>query len=56
MPIMNGYVCAQKIKSLYDKKSIFQYCEGEKFCPYMVAYSAHVDNEIEERGLECGFN
>ena len=56
MPIMNGYVCAQKIKTFYEHKQIFQYSEGEKFCPYLVACTAHVDDEIETLAKESGFD
>ena len=55
MPIMDGYECAQKIHSFYEQKQLFQYNEGVKFCPYLVACSAHINEEIESKAKESGF-
>ena len=56
MPVMNGYTCATKIWAHYNQKELFQYNEGKRFCPYLVACSAHVTPEIEQKAKEHGFN
>ena len=57
MPVMNGYVCAQRIKDFYEQKQpLFQCNELDKFCPYLVACSAHISVEIEKEAKVCGFN
>ena len=54
---MNGYVCAQRIKDFYEQKQQFFQCnELDKFCPYLVACSAHISSEIEQKAKECGFD
>ena len=56
MPVMNGYVCAQRIKDFYEQKQLlFQCNELDKFCPYLVACSAHISDSIEVKAKDCGF-
>jgi hypothetical protein len=58
MPIMNGYVCAQKIKAFHNQKTLFDYNEGKdkKFCPFLIAYSAFVDKDVDAKAKDCGFD
>ena len=44
---MNGYNCASNIKRFYNSKELFGYSEGKQLCPYIVACSAYVTDEIE---------
>ena len=56
MPIMNGYVCAQKVRAFHNQNTLFDYNEGDKFCPFLVAYSAFVDKDVEAKAKSCGFD
>ena len=56
MPIMNGFICAEKIKNFYNQNELFGYNEAKEMCPYLVACSAHITPEIEEKARKSGFN
>lgn len=58
MPVMDGFECALKIKDFYrDGNSFFQkQSELEsRYCPYLVACSALINKEIEDKSLFSGF-
>ena len=53
---MNGYQCAANIKRFYNHKQLFGFNEEKHFCPYLVACSAYVTDEIEEKARDAGFD
>ena len=53
---MNGYVCAQRIRAFYDKKPLFDFSEGQRFCPFLVALSEFVNKDIESKAKDSGFD
>ena len=46
MPVMNGFICAARIKKFYNQNELFGYNESKGMCPYLLACSAHITPEI----------
>ena len=60
MPVMDGFqFCTNFIKYFDDKNNFFDPNQEEnkpKYRPYLIALSALVNNEIEQRAIFSGFD
>ena len=55
MPVMDGFECAKKIKEFYIDQILFFNNSKQVLCPYLVACSAFINKEIENKAKEAGF-
>ena len=55
MPVVDGYECAEKIFKHYSTPSIFADYDKFLFQPYLIACSAFIDEDIENKCKLCGF-
>ena len=55
---MDGFECAQKIKDFYENKNQFFEVKVEfsSFRPYLIACSALINHQIEQKALNSGFD
>ena len=55
MPVVDGYECAEKIKNHYYSPTIFADYDKSLFQPFLIACSAFIDEDIENRCKLYGF-
>ena len=61
MPVMDGFECCQKIKTFYENYNqqfflVKVNLEKESLRPYMVACSALINHQIEQKAIRSGFD
>lgn len=57
MPVKDGYECCQQIKSHYESNNLFNNENDIKsYCPYLVACSALITSQIEQKTIQVGFD
>jgi CheY-like chemotaxis protein len=57
MPVLDGYQCAEKIIKNYTEKQFF-FCNDQNNvnCPLLVACSALINKEIDQKAKKSGFD
>lgn len=61
MPVMDGFECCQQIKTFYENYNqqfflVKVNLEKGNSRPYMVACSALINNQIEQKAIKSGFD